>query len=61
MKVKDVAAYLQISKDLIYRWVQQGKIPVSRLGNQWTFKREEIDEWPKSQRSPGVQRGTPTT
>lgn len=50
MKVKDVAAYLQISKDLIYKWAQEGKIPASKLGNQWRFKREEVDEWAKSQR-----------
>ncbi|MBI5747017.1 MAG: helix-turn-helix domain-containing protein [Nitrospirae bacterium] len=50
MKVKEVAAYLQISKDLIYKWAQQGKIPVSKIGNQWRFNREEVEEWAKSQR-----------
>ncbi len=50
MKVKEVAAYLQISKDLIYKWAQQGKMPVSKIGNQWRFNREEIEEWAKSQR-----------
>ena len=50
MKVKEVAAYLQISKDLIYKWAQEGRIPVSKLGNQWRFNREEIDQWAKSQR-----------
>ena len=50
MKVKEVAAYLQISKDLIYKWAQQGKIPVSKIGNQWRFNREEIEEWAKAQR-----------
>lgn len=50
MKVKEVASYLQISKDLIYKWSQQGKIPVSKIGNQWRFNREEVEEWAKSQR-----------
>jgi PTS system nitrogen regulatory IIA component len=50
MKVKEVAAYLQISKDLIYKWAQEGKIPVSKIGNQWRFTREEVDEWAKAQR-----------
>jgi len=50
MKVREVAAYLQISKDLIYKWAQQGVIPVSKIGNQWRFNREEVDDWVKSQR-----------
>jgi len=50
MKVKEIAAYLQISEDLIYKWAQQGKIPVSKIGNQWRFNREEVEEWAKSQR-----------
>ena len=50
MKVKEIAEYLQISKDLIYKWAQQGKIPVSKIGNQWRFNREEVEEWAKSQR-----------
>jgi len=50
MKVKEIAEYLQISKDLIYKWSQQGIIPVSKIGNQWRFNREEIDEWAKAQR-----------
>lgn len=50
MKVKEVAAYLQISKDLIYRWAQEGRIPVSKLGSQWRFNRQEIDDWARAQR-----------
>ena len=52
MKVREVAAYLQISKDLIYKWAQQGRIPVSKIGNQWRFNKDEVEEWAKSQRPP---------
>jgi excisionase family DNA binding protein len=50
MKVKEIAEYLQISEDLIYKWAQQGKIPVSKIGNQWRFNKEEVEEWAKAQR-----------
>ncbi len=53
MTVEDVAEYLQLSMDMIYKMAQQGKIPVSKIGAQWRFKREEIDEWVKSQRPSG--------
>lgn len=45
MTVKDVAEYLQLSTDQIYRWAQQGKIPASKVGVRWRFKMEKIDEW----------------
>ena len=45
MTVKDVAEYLQLSKDQIYRLAQRGRILASRVGTRWRFKREKIDEW----------------
>lgn len=50
LTVKEVAEYLKLSTDLIYKFAQQGKIPVSRIGNQWRFDREEIDAWVRAQR-----------
>lgn len=50
LTVKELARYLKLSKDLLYKWAQTGKIPVSKVGNQWRFDREEIDKWVKSQR-----------
>lgn len=45
MTVEEVAQYLQVSRDSIYRLAQKGKIPASKLGNLWRFKKEEIDGW----------------
>lgn len=50
LTVKDVAVYLKLSADLVYKLAQKGKIPASRIGNQWRFDREEIDAWVKAQR-----------
>ena len=50
LTVKEVAQYLKLSPDLIYKLAQQGIIPVSKIGNQWRFNREEVDDWVKSQR-----------
>ena len=50
MTVEDVAEYLQLSMDMIYKMAQQGKLPASKIGAQWRFKREEVDKWVKSQR-----------
>jgi len=29
----------------IYRYIKQRKIPVSRVGGVWRFRKEKLDEW----------------
>ena len=57
LTVKEVAEYLQLSPDQIYRLAQQGKIPASKVGARWRFKRENIDRWMEEQRV-GTQAST---
>ena len=45
MTLQEVAEYLQLSKDMIYRLAQNGRIPASKVGSRWRFKRERIDRW----------------
>lgn len=45
MTLEEVAAYLRLSKDTVYRMAQTGKIPASKVGNQWRFRREEVEAW----------------
>ncbi len=45
LTVKDLAGYLQMSRGKIYKLAQQGRIPVSRVQNQWRFRREKINAW----------------
>ena len=45
MTLQEVAEYLQLSKDRIYRLAQSGNIPASKVGNRWRFRRERIDGW----------------
>lgn len=37
--------YLKTSVSTIYRLAQGGKIPASKVGNQWRFRKEKTDEW----------------
>jgi len=48
MTLEEVAQYLKVSKDSIYRLAQKGEMPASKIGNLWRFKKEEIDEWMKN-------------
>ena len=49
MILQEVAEYLQLSKDMIYRLAQAGRIPASKVGSRWRFRRERIDRWMEDQ------------
>ena len=45
MTLDEVAKYLRIHKSTVYRMTKEGKIPAIKIGNQWRFKKNKIDEW----------------
>jgi excisionase family DNA binding protein len=49
MTLEEVARYLQVSKETIYKMVQRGKIPASKVGSQWRFNKSAVDQWLISQ------------
>ncbi len=44
MTVTEVADYLRLNEATVYRLAQQGKLPGVKLGRQWRFKKEAIDQ-----------------
>ena len=46
-----LASYLKLSRTKLYGMAQRGELPASKIGNQWRFNREEIDQWMKSNAS----------
>ncbi|MCX5696395.1 MAG: helix-turn-helix domain-containing protein [Candidatus Omnitrophica bacterium] len=45
MNLKEVAQYLGLSQMSIYRYIKQGKIPASRVGGVWRFRKEKLIAW----------------
>ena len=52
MTLEEIAAYLKVSKETIYKMAQQKKLPCSKLGSQWRFKKELVDIWLEHQSQP---------
>lgn len=50
LTIDELAEYLKMGRTKLYRMAQEGDIPASKVGNQWRFDREEIDQWMKNQR-----------
>jgi excisionase family DNA binding protein len=45
MTVSELADYLRVTKKTVYRLLLQGKIPATKVGNQWRFDQGAIDRW----------------
>ena len=45
LTISQIATYLQISREKIYKYCQRGKMPASKCGNQWRFKKDLVDRW----------------
>ena len=45
MTLAEVAAYLRLSKDTVYRMASAGKLPASKVGSQWRFRKNDVDQW----------------
>lgn len=45
MTIDQVARYLQLHKQVVYRHVQNNHIPASRIGATLRFKKSVIDSW----------------
>jgi excisionase family DNA binding protein len=45
----ELKKYLKINRSTLYKFVQEGKIPATKIGRQWRFDLKEIDDWIKKQ------------
>ena len=45
LTAKQVAEYLQLSQRSIYRLLERGSLPATKIGGQWRFRKAAIDEW----------------
>ncbi len=50
LTIEQIAEYLQVSKEKIYKLCQRGRMPASKLGGQWRFDVREVDHWVREQR-----------
>lgn len=45
MTIGEVAKYLRIHKSTVYRLAKGKRIPASKVGNKWRFRKDVIDRW----------------
>ncbi|MDZ4198077.1 MAG: helix-turn-helix domain-containing protein, partial [Kiritimatiellia bacterium] len=45
LNIGEVAEYLKLSRETLYKYVQRGLIPAIKIGRHWRFHRESLDSW----------------
>lgn len=45
LTIEEVAAYLRLTPQTIYKWAQEKRIPAAKLGKEWRFRKSIIDSW----------------
>ena len=46
--MKEVCAYLRISRDTVMNWIKKEGMPAHQKGRLWRFDVNEVDEWMKN-------------
>ena len=49
MDIREASEYLGISRETLYKYVYEERIPAFKLGNRWRFKKTVLDRWMEKQ------------
>ena len=45
LSVDEIADYLGIKRDAVYKWIDRKAMPAHKVGSLWKFQKVEIDNW----------------
>jgi excisionase family DNA binding protein len=45
LTIRQLAEYLMVSEKTVYRMLDRNQLPAIRLGSQWRFRKQDIDNW----------------
>ena len=45
LTLEEVAEYLRLKPQTIYKWAQEKRIPAVKLGKEWRFRKSVLDRW----------------
>ena len=61
LTLEEVAQYLRLKPQTIYKWAQEKRIPAVKLGKEWRFRRSILDRWLDEQMDKGFDHLKSTT
>jgi excisionase family DNA binding protein len=45
LSVDEIAEYLGVKRDTVYKWIDRKGMPAHKAGRLWKFKKAEVDTW----------------
>jgi len=57
LSVEEIAAYLGVKRDTIYKWIERKSMPAKKVGRLWKFKLSEVDDWVRAEGAAGEEPG----
>ncbi len=45
LSVDEIAKYMGVSRDTVYKWIERKGLPAHKLGRLWKFRIHEVDDW----------------
>ncbi len=48
LTLEEAAKYLKMGKSTLYDLARKGGVPAHKMGREWRFDSEEVDEWLKA-------------
>ncbi len=55
LSVDEIAAYLGIKRDTVYKWIDRKNMPAHKVGSLWKFRKEDVDHWVRSGKASDVK------
>lgn len=52
MDIREASEYLGVSRETLYKYAYEERIPAFKLGNRWKFKKTVLDRWMERQSAP---------
>jgi excisionase family DNA binding protein len=49
MDIRAASDYLGVSRETLYKYLYEERIPAFKLGNRWKFKKTLLDRWMETQ------------
>jgi len=49
MDIREASEYLGVSRETLYKYAYEDRIPAFKLGNRWKFKKTVLDRWMERQ------------
>ena len=56
MDIREASQYLGVSRETLYKYVYEDRIPAFKLGNRWKFKKTVLDRWMERQSARNEER-----